>query len=734
MKINLFLLCVFLSTVVSAQYPDWKFYSEATGIHTIASEPGYIWTGSYTGLMKIDKATGERTLYDKTNSPIPDAWVSQIAIDSEGAKWIGSWRRGYLAKFDNNGWTVYDTSNSPLKEFLPITRLDIDGYDNIWLCTGFINSGLYKFDGNIWEHFTTSNSGIPVNYIDALLCDGNNTWIAWYQGISRYDGVNWTTYTPANSNMSDETILDIKMDLSGNLWLQHARGVEKFNGSSFEYYPCLFTDLIINSMSIAPDNKIWMGCSPDWNISSTGGMLTFNGGEWVHYDTLNSGLQDLNISPVYAEDAGKIWYGCSGLGMVGSYNGTDWELFDASAAKLDHSYVRQIVHAGNGVSYIGTKYNHELNNQPGSWLTRFDWDSWSPVPGYDNNSHAIAIGPGDELYIKHPTGINKFDGSTWFNIPGTPLLEVTQQVPVHLECMACDTSGGIWIDYIDHVNGYYDPQLGWFYVVFEGLAHFDGTTWETFTVDNSPLPGSEITQVTVDKQGIVWVSTTSGIARYDGVQWQVYTTFNSALPQNFITSFVVDSTGAIWIGDFHFGLYRFDLSEVTHYPHPTMSNYSGYCKLATDTDGSIWMAEPMINFDGTHFTTFNHENSPRPEDGNITCVSVDAYGNKWFGTQFGFLVYRKGGVIAAAEQEIPGEIPVTVFPNPFHDRIEIKTAEPLEHPTVEIYDSLLRRVFGKEYPTSDHFVVQTGQLPFGCYFLRITSGNRLIATGKVVSW
>ncbi len=196
MKINLFLLCVFISTVVTAQYPDWKFYSEATGIHAIASEPGTIWTGSYTGLMKIDKATGERTLYDKTNTPIPDTWVSQIAIDSEGAKWIGTWRWGYLAKFDDNGWTVYDTSNSPLEGFFPITRMDIDDNDNVWLCTGFINSGLYKFDGSNWEHFTTSNSGIPVNYIDALLCDGNNTWIAYFQGISRYDGVNWTTYTP----------------------------------------------------------------------------------------------------------------------------------------------------------------------------------------------------------------------------------------------------------------------------------------------------------------------------------------------------------------------------------------------------------------------------------------------------------------------------------------------------------------------------------------------------------
>jgi ligand-binding sensor domain-containing protein len=733
MKIKLLLLLACLCNVVTAQYPDWKFYSEATGIHTIASEPGYIWTGSYTGLMRIDKSTGERTLYDKTNTPMPDAWVSQIAIDSEGKKWIGSWRWGYLARFDDNGWMVYDSSNSPLDGFFPITRLDIDDNDNVWLCTGFINSGLYKFDGNTWEHFTTSNSGIPVNYIDAILCEGNHTWIAYYQGISRYDGVSWTTFTPANSNMSDHTILDLKMDEAGNLWLLHSNGLEKFNGTTFEFFPCPFNDLSINSISIATDDKIWMGCSTILVSGSTGGILSFDGMQWVHSDTLNSGLQDMNISPIYADDGGTIWYGCAGLGMVGNFNGTEWKLFDASSAKLDHGYVRQIVHTSTGEAFIGTRTTNELNNQPGSWLTRFDWDSWSPVPGYDNYSYAIAIGSGDELYIKNPSGIRKLDGSTWSDIPATPVLSTPQQVPVNLECLACDASGGLWIDYIDHVDSYFDPQVGWWYVVFEGLAHFDGTSWETFTVDNSSLPGSEITQVTVDQQGIVWVSTTSGMARFDGTQWQVFTTFNSALPRNYITSFAVDSAGALWIDDAHFGLYRFDLTDVTHFAHPSLGNYMGYCKLATDSDGSVWMVEPMIHFDGTQFTTFTNENSPRPEDGNITSVSVDVYGNKWFGTQFGFLVYREGGVITADEQVLPGANPVTLYPNPFHDRIGIRTAEPLEQLTVEIYDISLRRIFSADYGGGGHFEIETGGLAPGSYIIWLSSGNRFIATGKIIA-
>jgi ligand-binding sensor domain-containing protein len=53
------------------------------------------------------------TVYNTSNSGLPNDWVWAIAIDLEGNKWIGTLGGG-LAKFDGINWTVYNTSNSGL--------------------------------------------------------------------------------------------------------------------------------------------------------------------------------------------------------------------------------------------------------------------------------------------------------------------------------------------------------------------------------------------------------------------------------------------------------------------------------------------------------------------------------------------------------------------------------------------------------------------------------------------
>ncbi len=65
------------------------------------------------GLAKFDGTNW--TVYNTSNSGLPDNYVSSIAIDGSGNKWIGTWHGG-LAKFDGTNWTVYNTSNSGLPD------------------------------------------------------------------------------------------------------------------------------------------------------------------------------------------------------------------------------------------------------------------------------------------------------------------------------------------------------------------------------------------------------------------------------------------------------------------------------------------------------------------------------------------------------------------------------------------------------------------------------------------
>src|ERR1044071_984871 len=63
--------------------------------------------------------------------------VNAFALDTSDNKWVGFGKIG-LGKLNSTGWTIYDTSNSPL----PLTILSLAcNTSGVWVGT---NSGLYN--------------------------------------------------------------------------------------------------------------------------------------------------------------------------------------------------------------------------------------------------------------------------------------------------------------------------------------------------------------------------------------------------------------------------------------------------------------------------------------------------------------------------------------------------------------------------------------------------------------
>ena len=48
--------------------------------NALQDEGNYIWAGTDGGLTKLNKATGEITCYNKTNSGLPDNYIQAIAF------------------------------------------------------------------------------------------------------------------------------------------------------------------------------------------------------------------------------------------------------------------------------------------------------------------------------------------------------------------------------------------------------------------------------------------------------------------------------------------------------------------------------------------------------------------------------------------------------------------------------------------------------------------------------
>ena len=91
-----------------------------------------------------------------------------------------------MAEFDGTNWTVYDTTNSGLPNN-DVEVLTIDGGGNKWIGTG--GGGLAKFDGTNWTVYDESNSGLPSNIVQTIAIDDNgNKWVGTYfKGLAIYN-------------------------------------------------------------------------------------------------------------------------------------------------------------------------------------------------------------------------------------------------------------------------------------------------------------------------------------------------------------------------------------------------------------------------------------------------------------------------------------------------------------------------------------------------------------------
>jgi Two component regulator propeller len=85
----------------------------------------------------------------------------------------------------------------------------------------------------------------------------------------------------------------------------------------------------------------------------------------------------------------------------------------------------------------------------------------------------------------------------------------------------------------------------------QGLQRFSPTTlqWQAaLTPNNSSLPSRYVNCLFVDSQNALWAGTRQGLARYDGTSWQVFNSANSPLPVNDVRNLFEDSFGNLWIG------------------------------------------------------------------------------------------------------------------------------------------------------------------------------------------
>jgi len=256
--------------------------------------------------------------------------------------------------------------------------------------------------------------------------------------------------------------------------------------------------------------------------------------DWLVLTSDNSGLPDDRVRAIAHDNAGNLWFGT--LGGLARYDGSGWQTYQASDLGLDGAKVYALALGSDGRLWVGTYHGATVleaaalssQAQAGATLTA----ATSGLAG--NWVTALAIEPhpeGDRVWFGTSGGLSRLDTTTgeWHDFTGAISADVT--------ALLLDSDGRLWVG----TQG-------------EGLAVWDGQTWQSYRTGNSEIPYNTVTALAEVEPGVLWVGTASPselggvLARFDGQTWKHYTRQNSGSSMAEPLAIAQDSQGRWWIG------------------------------------------------------------------------------------------------------------------------------------------------------------------------------------------
>lgn len=98
-----------LTLLVSASAPAaaaerWTHHSDFTGIVAVADAGDHLWLGTRGGLIRVDKATGEKAYFNQGNSALTDSRILTLDGDGNG-RIVATTLGGALVEFDGATWS-----------------------------------------------------------------------------------------------------------------------------------------------------------------------------------------------------------------------------------------------------------------------------------------------------------------------------------------------------------------------------------------------------------------------------------------------------------------------------------------------------------------------------------------------------------------------------------------------------------------------------------------------------
>ncbi len=480
-------------------------------IHDIKFDKNDIgWIGASWGLGKFENGN----LTEKFNNFTQP--ILTVEIDSDNNIWLGTDGNG-IYKFNGQNFTVFDTTNSEIPDNI-IYDMEFDKEGNLWISTA---SGIAVYKDNSWQIYNSGNSNLPKNdFVMCIKIDKNN--IKWFgtkqNGLYKFDNKNWKRFDLSNSIITNY-IYDIAVDKKNNIYLGgYDKGLcfyDRNNWHSYKKIPIQNNELDLNSKSIhliyfdkGENLYVRLFCTTPW-------LIKYNGMNWKSFDSSNTPFSNLLVNSIIHENENNMWLGTDN-GLI-KYNGTDWIIFNKENTPLRTNWISDILFDKEGNLWVGLMSSSKID--PNGGLAKYDGSNWVI---YDTSNSLIPYNDVSVLIldsnynfwlscsltgIDDGFGLTKFDGENFVTY-NTENSEITSN---KINDITLDADGNLWLA----AGGCMDCRNK------GGLIKYDGNNnWVFYNQQNSGITIDDQTTVAIDSFDNKWIGHIfSGVSvfREDGV-------------------------------------------------------------------------------------------------------------------------------------------------------------------------------------------------------------------------
>lgn len=544
-----------------------------------------------------------------------------------------------------------------------------------------------------WKVYDTSNSAIASNNIYAVALDSTGrSWVGTDNGLSVFDGSNWTNYTSPNLvnnravavgvDSRDQVWVGAPRYFNGSAWVDGGVAVRRANGTWAQYLPGYYVTSIATN-----GTEVFVGTWPYSNGGTNfgGGVAQFdasadpptlvrmitsaNTSGGLANDTINA----IAIGPNYDANCGgfSYWFAHStGVSVYsrGSLYSCNWFWYTLSASNgdpLPSATITSMTFDSHNRVWFGSTCGipNKLTVLDGyAWITYTVANSGLTSPYVaalaTDRQGRVWIGQGGETCLNAPTYPSK---QTLNVFEDNGLYGRADDYWCYYEvyggtCQNPPPPSGLPSNYVRAIA--VSQERLWLGTWGGGMATVT-LNWKTFTDYNSSLYSNHVRALWPDSNpNQVWVGEPGGVDRFDGATWQYYSIasspiFTSSVGLNAIHR---DDAGRLWAGERWYDLDWSERASVWLYQpiSDTWRQYlapgfGGVTSLSSDASANkrLWVGTrgggvKVFNVTSSSWVSLTTSNTPILSD-YVTAVARDMADRMWMGGPKGLSVYTGTG-------------------------------------------------------------------------------------------